>query len=183
MEFEESRASLRKALIKGDFERAKEKITDNLLLVNSNIRELQEYLFKIGSKRDNKSLMEKAEKNILTTGNIFTQTYTLIKDFSEHKFNNKGEKIENVKKIKAFEEQCNKYHDKFNEIVNNIKRQDIKLIESARNSIRMSIARKDDTMGDLRKDSQQMNVIFMNGKDYLYSEVEDREKTVNLISK
>jgi hypothetical protein len=88
-----------------------------------------------------------------------------------------------VKKIKAFEEQCNKNHDKFNEIVNNIKRQDIKLIESARNSIRMSVARKDDTISDLRKDSQQMNVIFMNGKDYLYSEVEDREKTVNLISK
>lgn len=181
MEFEETRASLRKALIKGDFERAKEKITDNLQLVNSNVRELQEYLFKIGSKRDNKSLMDKADKNILTTGNIFNETYQLIKDFSEHKFNNKGEKIENIKKIKSYEEQCNKFHEKFNEIVNNIKRQDMKLIESARNSIRMSTLRQD-TM-DLRKDSQQMNVIFMNGKEYLYSEVEDREKTVNLISK
>ena len=58
------------------------------------------------------------------------------------------------------------------------------LIESARNSFRMSnVNRKDETPGDGRKDSQQMNVIFMNGKDYLYSELEDRERTVNLITK
>ena len=59
MEFEESRASLKKALIKGDFERAKEKITDNLSLITSNIKELQEYLFKIGSKKENKNLIDK----------------------------------------------------------------------------------------------------------------------------
>ncbi len=58
MEFEESRASLKNALIKGDFERAKEKITDNLNLLNSNIKELEDYFFKIGSKKDNKNLKE-----------------------------------------------------------------------------------------------------------------------------
>ncbi len=60
MDFEESRASLKKSLIKGDFERAKEKINDNLVLVNSNIKELQDYLFTLGSKKDNKLLIEKA---------------------------------------------------------------------------------------------------------------------------
>jgi hypothetical protein len=59
MNFEESRESLKKALIKGDFERAKEKITDNLSLINSNIRELEEYIFKIGSNRENKAMMER----------------------------------------------------------------------------------------------------------------------------
>lgn len=181
MDFEENRASLKNALIKGDFERAKEKVKDNLTLINSNIRDLQEYLFKIGSKKDNKNLMDKCDKNILTTGNIFNETYILIKDFSEHKFNNRNEKIENIKKIKQFEETCTKYHEKFNEITNKIKRQDITLIESARNSIRMSTVRRDET--DTRKESQQMNVIFMNGKDYIESEVEDREKTVKLITK
>ena len=183
MDFEESRTSLKKALIKGDFERAKEKITDNLSLINSNIRDLQEYLFKIGSKKDNKSLMDKGDKNILTTGNIFNETYSLIKDFSEHKFNNKGEKIENIKKIKQFEEQCNKYHEKFDEITSKIKRQDIALIESARNSFRVSNMKRDESDLDKRKESQQMNVIFMNGKEYLYSELEEREKTVHLITK
>jgi hypothetical protein len=58
--FEDTRNSLRNALFKGDYIRAKEKITDNLQLISSNIKELQEYLFKIGSKKENKSLMEKA---------------------------------------------------------------------------------------------------------------------------
>jgi hypothetical protein len=56
------------------------------------------------------------------------------------------------------------------------------LIESARNSFRISNIKKDDHKGD-DIPGKQMNVIFMNGKDYLYSEVEDREKTVNLITK
>jgi hypothetical protein len=60
MEFAENRESMKKALIKGDFERAKEKVTDNLSLVSSNIKELQDYVFKIGSKKDNKSQIDKA---------------------------------------------------------------------------------------------------------------------------
>ncbi len=52
--------SLRNNLVKGDFSRAKEKVDDNLYLINSNIRELQEYLFKIGSKNEDKKLIQKA---------------------------------------------------------------------------------------------------------------------------
>ena len=52
--------SLKNNLIKGDFSRAKEKVDDNMFLINSNIRELQEYLFKIGSKNEDKSLIIKA---------------------------------------------------------------------------------------------------------------------------
>jgi hypothetical protein len=55
----ESRASLKNALHKGDFNRAREKIVDNLNLINSNIKELQDYVFKIGSKKENKALMDK----------------------------------------------------------------------------------------------------------------------------
>lgn len=59
-QFIERRNSFKHNLIRGDFERAKEKIDDNLSLVESNIRELQSYLFKLGSKRDNQALMERA---------------------------------------------------------------------------------------------------------------------------
>ncbi len=58
-DFEDNRKSLRKALVKGDFERAKEKISDNLNLINLNIKELQGYLFKMGSSKENKNLIDK----------------------------------------------------------------------------------------------------------------------------
>ena len=38
----------------------------------------------------------RSDKNILTTGNIFTETYTLLKDFSEHKFNTRVNFANNV---------------------------------------------------------------------------------------
>jgi hypothetical protein len=59
-DFDDNRNSLMNALYKGDFERAKSKITDNLRLIQDNVKELQEYLFKIGSKKENKNLMDKA---------------------------------------------------------------------------------------------------------------------------
>jgi hypothetical protein len=48
------------SFIKGEFDRAKEKVDDNLYLIKQNIRELQEYLFKIGSRGDNRLLIKKA---------------------------------------------------------------------------------------------------------------------------
>ena len=50
---------IKNALKRGDFSRAKEKIDDNLLLLHANVKELQEYLFKIGSKKDNQALVDK----------------------------------------------------------------------------------------------------------------------------
>jgi len=53
------------------------------------------------------------------------------------------------------------------------------LIESARNSLRFSVA----TEKNPNDKKMEQTIVFMNGKDFLYSEVETREKTVNLINK
>lgn len=115
----------------------------------------------------------------MSTGFVFKETYSLIKDYSEHKYNSRNVKIENIKKAKQLEEECSNYRERFDDIVNKIKRQDIALIESARNSFRFSLA-IDKNQNEKKIDQ---TVVFMNGKDYLYSEVETREKTVNLINK
>jgi hypothetical protein len=57
--FFDRRDSFKANLVKGNFERAKEKIDDNLELVDANIRELQSNLFKLGSKNDNQQLTDK----------------------------------------------------------------------------------------------------------------------------
>jgi len=44
----------------GLFEKAKEKIDDNITLINNNIKEMESYFFKMGSKKDNKSILEQA---------------------------------------------------------------------------------------------------------------------------
>ena len=49
------RYSLNNALNKGDLFRAPDKINDNLSLIASNIQELTEYSYRVGSKADNKT--------------------------------------------------------------------------------------------------------------------------------
>lgn len=120
------------------------------------------------------------------TGEIFKETYTFIKDFSEFKYANKSEKLDNIRKAKHFEESCNKSKEKFDDVVKKIQRQDIALIESARSSFRLSrlsTKKGDDTTSQQTTNNQQMNVFFMNGKEYLDGEIQDREKQIKLISK
>lgn len=57
---DEGRMSLRNHLNRGNFAKASEKINDNLNLIQQNNKDLQDYLFKIGSKKDNKELIDKA---------------------------------------------------------------------------------------------------------------------------
>jgi hypothetical protein len=57
---EEARNSIKRNLNSGDFPRATEKINDNLNLIQLNNKDLQDYLFKIGSKKDNSELTNKA---------------------------------------------------------------------------------------------------------------------------
>jgi hypothetical protein len=118
---------------------------------------------------------------IIRTGDIFKETYTFIKHFSEFKYVNKGEKIENIKKSKQFEELCNKAKEKFDDIVKKIQRQDMALVESTRNSIRISnLSKRDDN--DFNN-KQQMNIFFMNGKEFLDNDIEEREKQIKIITK
>jgi len=57
---EESRMSLKNHLNRGNFDTVTERINDNLNLIQQNSKDLQDYLFKIGSKKDNKELIDNA---------------------------------------------------------------------------------------------------------------------------
>ncbi len=60
-----------------------------------------------------------------------------------------------------------------------IKNQDIAFIESKRNSLRKISSFKENK----NQTPDKAVSMTMNGKDFLYSEVEGREKAVNLITK
>jgi hypothetical protein len=55
------------------------------------------------------------------------------------------------------------------------------IVESTRNSIRVSnLSKRDDN--DFNN-KQQMNIFFMNGKEYLDNDIEEREKQIKIITK
>ena len=54
------------------------------------------------------------------------------------------------------------------------------MVENTRNSIRLSSI---SGRGDDFNNKQQLNVFFMNGKQYIDGDIEEREKQIKLITK
>jgi hypothetical protein len=100
---------------------------------------------------------------------------------AEFKYINKKDTIENVKKAKHFDQLCNKQKKKFDTIVNKIQKQDQAYIDSARNSIRMSFTQEKDYNDS--NQNKDIEMIFKNGKEYLESNIDERQKQIQLISK
>ena len=99
----------------------------------------------------------------------------------DYKYPSKSAKIDNHRKAKVFEEACNKSKSKFDDIVKKIQRQDKALVESARNSIRLSNLRQDSFSQS--NANMQVKVFDFNGNQMLDNEIEKREKQINLINK
>jgi len=103
-----------------------------------------------------------------------------IKEVVDFKYVNKNAKIDNIKKAKHFEQLCNKQKEKFDNIVNRIQRQGEAFIESARNSIRISSRNINRESNALKSEVDQM---FKTGEEFLESNIEERQKQIELISK
>jgi hypothetical protein len=106
-----------------------------------------------------------------------------IKEVVEFKYVNKNAKIDNIKKAKNFEQLCNKQKEKFDDIVNRIQRQDEAFIESARNSIRLSIVNQKRDKSESNQLHSEVDLMFKTGQEYLESSIEERQNQIKLITK
>jgi len=106
-----------------------------------------------------------------------------IKEVVEFKYVNKNSKIDNIKKAKNFEQLCNKQKEKFDNIVNRIQKQDEAFIESARNSIRLSIINQKRDKTESNPLNNEVDQMFKTGQEYLESNIEERERQIKLITK
>jgi short-subunit dehydrogenase len=77
-------------------------------------------------------------------------------------------------------EKLEELKEKFDNIVNRIQRQGEAFIESARNSIRISSRNINRESNALKSEVDQM---FKTGEEFLESNIEERQKQIELISK
>lgn len=179
MEFEteaekNNRKSLENALKSNNNEYAFEKINSKITSFCSKIQILQDYSLCLGSKLDNKQKGEDIEKIILETGDEITETFNLIEVVKNFEYTNRNQKISNIKQANSLEDQCNKYKEKFDNLINEIQKQNLNLIKQARNSKRFS--NFSDFSGEIHlnnnnNDSPQKNnnnqILFSPDKKYL----------------
>ena len=139
-EEKKDRISIQNALKSKNYERVFEKINSKISSFCSKLKILQDYSLCLGSKLDNKQKGEDIEKIILETGDEISQTFDLIEIVKNYKFNDKNQKIQNIKQANSLEDQCNTYKEKFDNLTNEIKKQNLNIIRQVRNSKRFSNA-------------------------------------------
>ena len=137
-EEKKDRISIQNALKSKNYERVFEKINSKISSFCSKLKILQDYSLCLGSKLDNKQKGEDIEKIILETGDEISQTFDLIEIVKNYKFNDKNQKIQNIKQANSLEDKCNTYKEKFDNLTNEIKKQNLNLINQARNTKRYS---------------------------------------------
>ena len=177
------RLSLENALKSNNYEHAFEKINSKITSFCSKIQTLQDYSLCLGSKLDNKQKSEDIEKIILETGDEISETFNLIEIIKNFEYKDRNTKIQNIKLANNLEDKCNTYNEKFNNLVNEIKKQNLNLINQVRNSIRYS--NLSDFSYDLNFDniSPKKNSLSNNNEKKYLDKIEMKRKQNNAIHK
>ena len=152
-----ARISLQNALKSNNNDHVFDKINSKISSFCSKLKILQDYSLCLGSKLDNKQKGEDIEKIILECGDEISEAFDLIEIVKNFEYNNNSQKIQNIKQANSLEDKCNIYKEKFENITNDIKKQNLNLINQVRNSKRFSYA--SDFSGDihLNNESPQKN--------------------------
>lgn len=184
-EEKKNRISIQNALKYNNYTHAFEIINSKIASFCSKIKILQDYSLCLGSKLDNKQKGEDIDKIILETGDEISETFNLIEIIKNFEFKDRNQKIQNMKQANNLEDICNKYKEKFDILINEIKNQNLNLITQARNTIRNS--NLSDFSGDIYLDNlspkkHDNSKDFSNEKKYLM-DIEMKKKQNNAINK
>jgi hypothetical protein len=177
----ESRISLLTKLAKGNFDQAEDKIQDNLDSININLSILSKYQAKVGTEKPKKDYITKGNYVIESTGHLIEETFILIQEFKNHKFLGFGEKLKYLKLLDTNYKRCIDFKSKFEALSEDIKKQNVAIIESARQSRLSQLS---------HEDSHHTNLIqHFEAKEYEYkkdelddSVMENRGTQINLIT-
>jgi hypothetical protein len=170
----ESRISLLTKLAQGKFDQAEDKIQDNLDSININLNELSKYKLKISTDKAKKENITKGNYLLEATGNLIEETFVLIQEFKNHKFLGFGEKLKYLKLLDANNKRCLDYKSRFENISEEIKKQNITVVESVRQS---RLSREDS--GNLTPKFHEYEYVKDDIDD---SFIENRGSQINLIT-
>jgi hypothetical protein len=188
-EEKKNKISIQNALKSKNNERVFEIINSKISSFCSKLKILQDYSLCLGSKLDNKQKGEDIEKIILETGDEISQAFDLIEIVKNFDYNDKKQKIQNIQQANSLEDKCKTYKEKFDNLTNEIKKQNLNLIKQARNTRRFS--NFSDFSGEIhldndspkKKNSEQNNSIEYESDKNIVENIEVKKKQNKAIKK
>lgn len=117
---------------------------------------------------------------ILSTADLFNETFNLINDIKEYDYTTKSEKINNITGATELEDKCNKYKDQYERLVQKIKAHNMNIIRQS--YVFSSISSFDfnpeaNTKANINSNSNSSKpkAYFSNGRDFL-DDIESKQK-------
>jgi hypothetical protein len=180
--------SLENALKNNNYEHAFEKINTKISSFCLKIQELQDYVLRLGSKSDNSQKGEHMHEVISKAGDEMSEVFRLIEVIQNFEYKDRNQKIQNIKEANNIFDKCNNYKEKFDNLVNEIKKQNLNSIRQARNSIRYS--NFSDFSGDLnlvnetpKKNNNNNHNTEINSEKKILMDIEIKKKQNDAINR
>jgi t-SNARE complex subunit (syntaxin) len=181
------RLSLNKALTKGDYIGAFEKVNDYIKMIDIGLEQIAKYGKKINNKNEKENISEKTNELIKSTTQNIIDALNYINDIKKFNYSSNIQRNENINKANNLERNILSKKNKLQKIIDEIKNSGEKYINNARNSLRIIQEQEQERESSLdnlkinngNNDHQSMEMKLINERDNIVEDIEEKQKLIN----
>lgn len=176
------RLSLNKALTKGDYIGAFEKVNDYIKMIDIGLEQIAKYGKKINNKNEKENISEKTNELIKSTTQNIIDAINYINDIKNFDYSSNIQRNENINKASNLEKNILSQKNKLQKIIDEIKNSGEKYINNARNSLKIiQEQERESSLSNLNinNDSKNMEMKFINERDNIVEDIQEKQKIIN----
>ena len=176
------RLSLNKALTKGDYIGAFEKVNDYIKMIDIGLGQISKYATKINNKSEKENISEKTNELIKSTTQNIIDAINYINDIKNFDYSSNIQRNENINKANKLEKNIFSQKNKLQKIIDDIKNSGEKYINNARNSLKIiQEQERESSVSNLNinNDSKNLEMKFINEKDNIAEDIQEKQKLIN----
>ena len=177
------RLSLNKALSKGDYIGAFEKVNDYIKMIDIGISQITQYAYKINAKNLKENSTEKTNDLIKNTTQYIIDALNFINDIKNFDYSSNIQRNENINKANNLEKNILSKKNKLQKIIDEIKNKGEKYINNARNSLKIieEQERESNISNNINNNNNNLNMEmkFLNERDNIVEDIQEKQKLIN----
>lgn len=176
------RLSLNKALTKGDYIGAFEKVNDYIKMIDIGLEQIAKYGKKINNKNEKENISEKTNELIKSTTQNIIDAINYINDIKNFDYSSNIQRNENINKASNLEKNILSQKNKLQKIIDEIKNSGEKYINNARNSLKIiKEQERESSLSNLNinNDSKNMEMKFINERDNIVEDIQEKQKIID----
>ena len=177
-----NRLSLNKALTKGDYIGAFEKVNDYKKMIDIGISQISEYTTKLNLKQNS---TEKVNELFNNTTQYIIDALNYISDIKNFDYSSNIQRNENINKANNLEREIYTRKNELQKLMDDIKNKGEKYINNARNSLKIieEQERESSLSNNNNINNMNMEMKFLNERDNLEEDIQEKQKLINFCAK